>query len=156
MFTFDGANKLITVDFGETEISAVGVYSDWKEWVRVSDNAKYIEAFKSTGREQTGVGTFTTPYIFITNGWKLRPYEGNHTLTVDGNLLVEGGVGSPFVPTLGAFQVLINPINRSDLPIAVVGTGGGGGDSVWTEQEKDDVIDWSKQAASQRLHPPTP
>lgn len=123
MFTFDGPNKLIIIDFGVTSFTAAEVYSDWKEWLKLSDNAKFDEAFVSTGREQTGPSTFSTPYIFLLNGWKVRPHEANHTLTVDGNLFVEGGVGSPFVPTLGTFQVLIDPINRSDLPIVEVDSG---------------------------------
>jgi hypothetical protein len=127
MFTFDGPNKLIIVDAGVTYFTAEQIYSDWKEWLKLSDNAKYVKAFLSDGRSSTGAGTFSTPYIFLTNDWKVRPQEANHTLTVDGNLLVEGGVGSPYVPTLGTFQVLIDPINRSDLPIVEVDTGTGGG-----------------------------
>ena len=125
MFTFDGPNKLIIIDAGVTYFSATQIYSAWKQWVAVGDNAKYLRAFLSDGNSPTGDGVFSTPYIFLTNGWKVRPQEASHTLTVDGNLLTEGGVGSPYVPTLGNFQVLINPINRSDLPVVEVDTGGG-------------------------------
>lgn len=117
MFTFDGPNKTIICDFGVTYFSGAQVYSRWKDWAILSDNAKFLEAFRAEGRSPTGPSTFSTPYFFLTNGWKIRPHEADHTLTVDGNVLVDGGVGSPFIPTLGAFNVLIDPINRSDLPI---------------------------------------
>ena len=117
MFTFDGPNKIISVDLGVTYFSGAQIYSRWKEWVLLTDNAKFLEAFRAEGRSPTGPSTFSTPYFFVTNGWKIRPQEADHTLTVDGNVLVDGGVGSPFVATIGNFNVLIDPINRSDLPI---------------------------------------
>ena len=46
-------------------------------------------------------------YFFLTNGWKLRSWEGNHTLTVSGNLFVDGGAEFPFVPTIGNWTVLV-------------------------------------------------
>jgi len=42
------------------------------------------------------------------NGWKIKPQEADHTLTVsDGILLVNGG-GDPFNDTVGAYVVRIN------------------------------------------------
>jgi hypothetical protein len=56
--------------------------------------------------------------------------EANQTLTVEGNLFVDGG-GDPLVPTLGTFQVLTKLV----VPVQAQGisTGGGAG-GLTTEQ----------------------
>jgi hypothetical protein len=46
-------------------------------------------------------------YLYLENGWRVRPQEANGVTTITGNLLVQGG-GSPIAPTLGNFQVLVN------------------------------------------------
>jgi hypothetical protein len=40
-------------------------------------------------------------------GWRVRPMESSHNLTITGNLFVEGG-GVPVVATLGTYQVNVN------------------------------------------------
>lgn len=123
--TFDGANKLFIVDLGVSLLDVqVDLYSDWKEWVRLSDNSKFLPMFRTVGGDSTGADAAIGRYFFLMNGWKIRPQEADHTLTVDGNILVEGGVGSPFVQTVGSFNVLINTI-FSNLTSQVF-TGGGG------------------------------
>lgn len=41
------------------------------------------------------------------NGWRIRPHEADHLLTVAGNLFVDEG-GNPFIPTLSNYNVLVN------------------------------------------------
>lgn len=123
--TFDGPNKLIIVDNGITDLDAkVDLYSDWKEWVITSgsDNGKYLPAFRSTGGDELPGGQFVSGYFFLTNGWRIRPYEGDHQLTVLGNLFVDGG-GNPFIPTLGDYTVLVNLQTSSASITSVVTTG---------------------------------
>jgi hypothetical protein len=56
----------------------------------------------------TVAGTKVPIYDFLQNGWRIKPQEANHTLTVtDGILLVQGG-GDPFVATNGSYVVRVN------------------------------------------------
>jgi hypothetical protein len=55
--TFDGANKLIIVDFGVDEIEAFEIYSEWKEWATTSDNAKYLISMRTVGAIQQPVSS---------------------------------------------------------------------------------------------------
>jgi hypothetical protein len=104
--TFDGINRLIIINFGETSIDvAIDVYGDWKEWVLQNDNSKYTVAISAIGGDPIGGGRYLGSTFFLENGWKIRPYEGNHVLTVTGNLYTRDG-SSPFVPTLGTYNVL--------------------------------------------------
>lgn len=100
--TFDPAARRIVLDSAST--SASELWSRWADWAAASDNGKYLPAFRQTGGDDLGGGLSIPPYLFLTNGWRVRPMEANHTLILTGNLFVEGG-GVPIVPTLGAFNV---------------------------------------------------
>lgn len=102
MITFDPLNKRIILD--KAYVTAQEIYSRWKEWVTVSDNAKYLPAFSCLGGDPLGGDLFVASYFFLMNGWRVRPMEANHTLIIEGNLTVYGG-GTPVVPTLGNYNV---------------------------------------------------
>lgn len=99
----DPATRRIILD--SALVTATEIYSRWCDWMATSDNAKYLPAFRAVGGDDLGGGLSIPPYYFLANGWRVRPMEADHTLTVTGNLFVDGG-GDPIVPTLGAFNVL--------------------------------------------------
>lgn len=102
---FDTAAKRIILD--RADISAQQIYSAWADWAAAGDNLKWLPAFRSVGGDDLGGGLAIPPYYFLTHGWRVRPMEADQTLTVTGNLFVDGG-GNPVVQTLGAFRVLVN------------------------------------------------
>ena len=122
MITFDGQNRLIVpvgppdVD-GLIHLNAIDIYSWWKEWVQVGTNAQWAPAFRVVGGDPITSNNSLTPYFFLINGWRIRPYEGTHQFEIDGALVVEGG-GYPVIPTIGAFNVatqLILPLQANDV-----------------------------------------
>lgn len=135
--TFDGVNRLIIINFGEVSIDvAVDIYGDWKEWVLQDDNSKYTVAISAIGGDPIGGGRYLGSTFFLENDWKLRPYEGNHVLSVVGNLYTRDG-SSPFVQTVGSYNVLIS-MQVSNL-IDTVSTGG----SSYTPSQIADAV-WNK------------
>lgn len=122
--TFDGTNKLVIIDDGITELTVKEMYSAWKDWVLTDDNSKYAQAFAAIGGDSLPGGRFLGTTYFLENGWKIRPYEGDHVFTLLGNLYDRGG-GNPFVSTVGSYNVLIN-LTTSNL-IDTVSTGGSSG-----------------------------
>lgn len=101
--TFDGPAKAINVVAGVSELDVEGeVYSAWKRWSTESDNAKYLQAFRTFGGDPTSAGQYAPKYFFLLNGWQIH-IDGNDTLYVDValNLYVDGG-GNPFILTNGA------------------------------------------------------
>lgn len=93
--TFSGTNRTITVNSGVTSIDVtIDVYSEWKEWVLISNNAKYPQAIRTFGGDETTFGQFAPSYFFLTNGWRL--VVDNLTLLVTGNLYTNEG-DSPFL-----------------------------------------------------------
>lgn len=74
------------------------------DWVET--NSQWLPAFKQVGGDDLGGGVFIPVYIFLLNGWRVRPMEASHTLVINGNLFVDGG-GIPVVQTLGNYNVLV-------------------------------------------------
>ena len=105
--TFDGVNKLIYISYGTTTIEIKTLYSMWKEWVLLRDNSKYLQAMSSIGGEPLPGGRFVGGTFFLLNGWRIRTWEGNHTLTLIGNLFTQEG-DSVIVPTLQPWNIAIN------------------------------------------------
>ena len=125
--TFDGTTKVITLTAGTTSLSVRDLWSRWVDWFLTSDNSKYLPAFQQVGGDDIDpvAGTTIPIYAFLMNGWKLKPQEANHTLTVsDGILLVNGG-GDPFNNTTGTYTVRIN--YQQPVQSITVSTAGGGG-----------------------------
>lgn len=125
-FTFDGANKLIILTSGTLAFTAGEVYSRWKDWMLLSDNSKYELAFTSVAGDPISSTQSISPYIFLntTAGWKIRPQEADHELTIDGNLYSVDPTLSLFVPTLADYTVTVL-INRSAASITTTVGGSG-------------------------------
>jgi hypothetical protein len=124
--TFNGVDKVITLSSGTTSLSVRDVWSRWVDWFLTGDNSKFLPAFVQVGGNDIdpASGTSIPIYAFLMNGWRLKPQEANHTLSVsDGILLVNGG-GDPFNNTTGAYTVRIN--YQQPVQAITVSTGGGG------------------------------
>jgi hypothetical protein len=125
--TFDGVNRLVIMDTGETDITAKAMYSAWKDWV-ASGNGGYFPAFRTIGGDPLGGGLLAGDYYFLQtqDGWRIRPYEGNHTLVIFGNLFPDSA-DTLFVNTLGVFRVQIQQKLSSLTQTVETGGGSGGG-----------------------------
>lgn len=102
--TFNGVNKTIQVDSGVTSIDIqYDVYSRWKDWVLLSDNAKWAAAFRVVGGDPIGGGRFAPIYFFLINGWTIRPDDtsGSHELVVGINLYSDPETANRFTPVSG-------------------------------------------------------
>lgn len=91
--TFDGPNKYILINDGETDIAIKrDIYSAWKEWAKTEVNLKYLQALNTVGGEPTFGSQSLDVTYFLVNGWKIKPYPGSYDLTLDGNIFdVDGG-----------------------------------------------------------------
>jgi hypothetical protein len=133
-YSFNGTTKVITLTAGTTNVSVRDMYSRWVDWLLTSDNSKYQLAFATVGGDDIDVsqGTKIPIYAFLSNGWRIKPQEANHTLNItDGILLVDGG-GDPFINTTGSFVVRVN--YQQPVQAISFSTGGGSG-GLTPEQE---------------------
>lgn len=132
--TFDTVNNVIILD--TASISATNIYKAWVDWLMLGDNLKYLPAFKSVGGDDLGSGLSVPPYYFLQNGWRIRPMESDHTLTITGNLFTDTG-DDPVIPTIGNYRVLTKLV----VPVLAQGISTSG--SSYTLDQMSDAI-WSK------------
>lgn len=110
--TFDGPNKLILVNNGVTSLDwGPDVYSSWKEWLLLTSNKEnpgFAPALRVVGGDPIDVseGRFLGATFFLTNGWRLRTWSGNHRLIVNGNVYTEEGDAID-VPTIGSYNTVM-------------------------------------------------
>lgn len=125
--SFDGPTKVMTLSSGTTSLNVLDLWSRWVDWFLTGDNSKYLPAFQQVGGNDIDVsaGISIPIYAFLMNGWKLKPQEANHTLSVSGGVLLVDGGGDPFNNTSGAYTVRIN--YQQPVQAITVSTGGGGG-----------------------------
>lgn len=110
MPTFDGDELVITLDSGVTTIDVeLDLYSAWKDWVLLSDNAKYPFAFRTVGGDPLTPGLSAGSYFFLQNqvGWRIRPPEEDINIKVIGNLVGENSDEDVVIPTIGAFTTSV-------------------------------------------------
>lgn len=141
--TFDAATKRIILDSALVDVK--DIYSRWKDWVRLSDNAKYLPAFRAIGGDSLGGGLYVSLYTFLINGWRVRPMESNHTLIIEGNISVDGG-GDPVVPTIGNYNVLVQ-YTVPERAQAIATSGGSGGAStaeIMAAMRSEFASEWAK------------
>lgn len=140
-FSFNGVTKIITLSSGTTSFDVKDLWSRWVDWQKLSDNSKYLPAFSQLGGDdidQTN-GISVPIYIFVKNGWKIKPQEANHTLSVTGGVLVVDGGGDPFADTTGSYNVRI--VYQQPVQAITVATGGGGGSAPTVDQIWQRVIE---------------
>jgi hypothetical protein len=104
--TFDGVNKIIQVENGVTElIFDTDVYAVWKKWA--VNNLNFSQAMTKLGGETIVPNQVFIAYTFqLLNGWKIRPYEGQHILQIKSNVFSADGTLPYTLPN--GFDVLVN------------------------------------------------
>ncbi len=120
--TFDGPNKVITLASGETQVSVKDVYSRWKDWAVLSDNAKYLPAFRTIGGDPLSAIINAGDYYFLRNdyGWRIKPPEEDITVYLSGNLAAEDSAIQAINPTDGAYTAAIiglQPVTQGVTPV---------------------------------------
>jgi hypothetical protein len=132
-YSFDGAEKVITLTSGTVVLDVKDLYSRWKDWTLTSDNSKWASAFQVTGGDEidADAGTSIPLYAFLINGWRIKPQEANHTLAVTNGILLVSGGGDPFVNTVGNYNIRIN--YQQPAQAITVATGG------LTSEQSDDL-----------------
>lgn len=105
-YLFDGPNKIINLATDTITVSVRDLWSRYIDWLTIEDNSKYQPAMRFVGGDILPGSKELGLTYFMLNGWKIRPFEGNHTLNIDGNLYSEDG-SSPYTNVLGNYNVMI-------------------------------------------------
>lgn len=105
---FDGDNKLIIINTGETVISVKDdLYSEWKRWKSLDLNSKYLPAMRAVGGDPISSVKDLGSTFFLINGWRIRPFEGDHRLVIQGNIFTDPAGDSIVTNTIGGWRIVI-------------------------------------------------
>jgi hypothetical protein len=146
--TFIGGERIIQLPtIGTFEVER-DIYSAWKEWVLLGDNAKYELAFETTGGDDIGGGQEIAPYFFCRNdnGWRIKAPPENGEIIIQGNLFPRLASQPVFVESTG-FDAFIR--QEVSTRAVVVETGVSG--LTATESNKLDLIS-TMQTLLDELH----
>jgi hypothetical protein len=150
--SFNGATKLITITTVNT-LDAREIWSRWVDWFLTGDNSKYGLAMAQVGGNDIDVsaGTSIPPYIYLLDGWKVKPREANHTLSITGGVLLVDGGGDPFVNTTGSYTVRVNYQQPAQaITVSTGGTGGATAEAIRVEMDTNSQI--AKDAKMAKLN----
>ena len=110
--TVDLSSKLIIINSGITGLNAeVDLYSDLKaDWIANTNGELGFEfPFRTAGGDTLPGGLEAGAFFFLRNdlGWRIRPYEVDHELTITGNLYPESVSLPVIVPTVNGSTVVV-------------------------------------------------
>ncbi len=113
--TFSGSQRLIVLNSGVANFDIEDLYSSWKEFAVSASNLKFAPAFRTIGGDPLTEGIDAGAYFFLQNqasgvstgDWRIKPAEGDATVTIAGNLVAEDSTLPLTVPTDGDFTVLL-------------------------------------------------
>ena len=85
--SFDGSTKEIRLSEVGT-YTAEAIYSAWKSWVSIPENAGWYPAFDTTGGDPIGNEEEVAPYFFVRNDndWTIKMPDENGEIIITGNL----------------------------------------------------------------------
>ena len=123
--TFDGPNLTVQIPSTGTFSAGSDLYSAWKQWVKQSDNAKYPQAFDTTGGDATSPGQKIEPYYFVRNdlGWRVRMPEQSGDVSIVGNLFRRQANLPLFVEASGFTAFLQLEVSNKATVVEVPGSG---------------------------------
>ena len=118
--TFDGENRLILINDGETDIDVqTDIYSDWKEWFMVYDNSKWVAALRTVGGDPISDTRRLGDTYFLINDWKIKPWRGEYRLIMTGNLYCDDG-SNPILSADRPSNILIQSHSQSQDILSIV------------------------------------
>jgi hypothetical protein len=112
---FDGQNKLIYISPDVDSISVKqDLYSNWKEWVQVRDNSKFVPAIRVTGGDPVGSGKYAGDIYFLINGWQIVI---DHLVSVEGTLYHDDPISPYIIQSGGGVIATVSNLSYStDVP----------------------------------------
>lgn len=93
--TFDGVAKRIYLSPNVSSFTVKDdIYSSWKEWTQIRDNAKFLPALRTIGGDPVGGGQYAGDIYFLINDWQIIV---GHTIKMTGILYHDNPSLDPYI-----------------------------------------------------------
>lgn len=88
---------------GDFELDLIEAYSEWKDWARTGSNLGFPPAFRQVADDPVSPTQNLVPKFFLNveDGWKIRPADRDHQLSVVGDLFTDPAGVNPIEPRAG-------------------------------------------------------
>jgi len=126
---FDPINKWIKITSG-TSISALTIYNAVMDWVDVQENMGYSIPMKAVGKFPMGGGVNSDSIFILTNGWKIKLYDGNYQFIITGTLITDDESPRTVPPDSGNVEMVFQTSSQGTVVVSGSGV---------TQQDKDDI-----------------
>lgn len=104
--TFNGLDRIIIVNYGVENLNVQDdIYSEWKRFLLSPENKKFKQAMRVVGGDPIPNRNLGSTF-FLMNGWKIRPFEGDHRLVITGNIYATDG-SDIIMDTIGNHKVRV-------------------------------------------------
>ncbi len=107
---FDGPNRLILPVDPTGVLNVKFVYSEWKRWASQLTYSKFYQALSTVGGDPITSDDDIPTYYYLMNGWRVKWPDGNISVEIQGNLLVYGGLDTPYLPIDGQYSYNVTSI----------------------------------------------
>jgi len=108
--SFDGTNRLVLPADPTGVFNIKYVYSEWKRWILQDDNMKYPQTFTTVGGDPITSDEDIPTYFYLMNGWRVKWPDDNISVEVQGNLLVYGGLDTPYLPVSSDYSYNVTSV----------------------------------------------
>lgn len=120
------------------------VYSDGKEdWQLTGTLTGMNFPVRVVGGEPISAELSLGATYFLQYGWRIRPYEADHTLLIDGNIYTEEG-DTPYLATTGSWNVQV--LNQRSNLIDQIASPTDIADAVWEAPLNDYLTEGGSMA----------
>lgn len=120
--TFDGTNKVITLDTATTWNFHDDIYLPMLDWAVLSGNMQYLLPCSGEGKASLGASVYTDAIYKLLNGWKLQPsgYAAGTQVTVAGTLITDDSSARTIAPSVGSAPVWVFQVATDATIVATV------------------------------------
>jgi len=89
--TFDPVNKLIRITSPTLNVTAQELYNATMDWVDELDNFLYKPPMDAAGKFALGGGVNSDTIYRLLDGWKLKWFDGDKSVFINGTLITSDG-----------------------------------------------------------------
>ena len=132
---FDPINKYIKITSPTTELTALEIYNAAMDWCDDQPTIGYSVPMKASGKFTLGGGAYSDSIFILQNGWKIKFWDGTYQATITGTLITEDATPRTVPPDSGNVEIVFQVSSQATV------IEGAGGVEVWTEVEKDGVVE---------------
>lgn len=105
-FSFDPVNKYIKVLSPNAEVTALEMYGEAMDYADSEEGVAHPLPMAAVGKAPLGGEVYTDSIFMLTNGWKIKFYDGTYQAKVTGTVITDDETQRTVAPDSGNVEVV--------------------------------------------------